>query len=128
MTSTHEAAQSLCQLSGVASHPQKSAGQASQRRQCRKRGRTGSDDLQLQQHVRHLMHSDTAPEGAVLPDGNMADLLRMSQQSVDPSPSLPSLSALGFGVPLSGPAGMKRACCGSEARKIALHPALRVDY
>ncbi|BCS17574.1 putative G1/S-specific cyclin Pcl5 [Aspergillus puulaauensis] len=128
MTSTHEAAQSLCQLSGVASHPQKSAGQASPRRQCRKRGRTGSDDLQLQQHVRHLIRSDTAPEGTVLPDSNMANLLRMSQQSVDPSPSLPSLSALGFGVPLSGPAGMKRACCGSEARKIALHPALRVDY
>jgi hypothetical protein len=28
--------------------------------------------------------------------------------------------------PVSGPAGMKRACCGSEARKVALNPSLRV--
>ncbi|KAL6230496.1 hypothetical protein BDW75DRAFT_244776 [Aspergillus navahoensis] len=121
MTSTHEAAQSLCQLSG-----QKSTGQG-QRRQCRKRGWTGSEDLQLQQHVRSLIRSDTLAEGAVLPDGNLAELLRMSQPA-NTSPSLPSLSALGLGAPLSGPAGMKRACCGSEARKIALHPSLRVDY
>ncbi|KAL4913064.1 hypothetical protein BDW62DRAFT_170464 [Aspergillus aurantiobrunneus] len=127
MASTHEAAQSLCQLSGVGFHCEKSFGQASQRRQCRKRGRTGSDDLQLQHHVRHLMRSDTVAEGSVLPDGNLANLLRMSRP-VDPSPSLPSLSALGFGAPLSGPAGMKRACCGTEARKVALHPGLRVDY
>ncbi|KAL4786016.1 hypothetical protein BJX76DRAFT_346607 [Aspergillus varians] len=127
LTSTHEAAQSLCQLSGVASRTQKPVAQGSQRRQCRKRGRTGSEDLQLQQHVRRLMRSDTVPEETVFPDGNMADLLRLSQP-VNPSPSLPSLSALGFGAPLSGPAGMKRACCGSEARKIALPPSLRVDY
>ncbi|KAL4904727.1 hypothetical protein BDW74DRAFT_185579 [Aspergillus multicolor] len=121
VTSTHEAAHSLCQLSG-----QKSAGQG-QRRLTRKRGRTGSDDLQLQHHVRSLIRSDTSAEGTVLPDGNLAELLRMSQPSNTPS-SLPSLSALGLGAPLSGPAGMKRACCGSEARKIALHPSLRVDY
>lgn len=124
MNSTHEAAQSLCQLSGGGSNPQ-TAEQGSQRRQCRKRGRTGSDDLQ--HHVRQLVRSDTAAKGSVLPDGSMADLLRMSQP-VDPCPSLPSLSALGLGAPLSGPAGTKRACCGSEANKIALHPSLRVDY
>ncbi|KAL4997066.1 hypothetical protein BDV10DRAFT_98652 [Aspergillus recurvatus] len=120
MTSAREAAQSLCQLSG-----QTSTGQG-QRRQCRKRGRTGSEDLQ-QQHVRSLIRSDTLGEGTVLRDGNLAELLRMSQ-AANTSPSLPSLSALGLGAPLSGPAGMKRACCGSEARKIALHPSLRVDY
>ncbi|KAL4794908.1 hypothetical protein BDV19DRAFT_389800 [Aspergillus venezuelensis] len=120
VASTHEAAQSLCQLSG-----QKSAGQGS-RRLCRKRGRTGSDDLQLQQHVRSLMRSDSHAEGTILSDGNMADLLRMSQPE-NPT-SLPSLSALGFGAPLSGPVGTKRACCGSEARKIALHPSFRVDH
>ncbi|KAL4805797.1 hypothetical protein BDV18DRAFT_160670 [Aspergillus unguis] len=124
MSSAHEAAQSLCQLSGVGSNPQPT-GQESERR-CRKRGRTGSDDMLLQQHVRQLIRSDSGAEGTILPDGRMADLLRMSQP--DPSPSLPSLSALGFGAPLSGPAGMKRACCGSEARKVALHPSLRVDY
>ncbi|KAL4924736.1 putative G1/S-specific cyclin Pcl5 [Aspergillus undulatus] len=118
-TSTHEAARSLCQLSG-----QKSVGHQP-RRLCRKRGRAGSDDLQLQQHVRSLMRSDSYTEGTVLPDGNMADLLRMSQPETPLS--LPSLSSLGFGAPLSGPIGTKRACCGSEARKIALHPGFRVN-
>ncbi|KAL2830191.1 hypothetical protein BDW59DRAFT_158526 [Aspergillus cavernicola] len=127
MASTHEAAQSLCQLSGGLSRPQKPVGQGAQRRLCRKRGRTGSEDLQLQHQVRHLIRSDTPPRGTVLPDGHMADLLRMTEPGKQ-SPSLPSLSALGFGASLSGPAGMKRACCGSEARKIALPPSLRVDY
>ncbi|KAL3471810.1 hypothetical protein BJX99DRAFT_19497 [Aspergillus californicus] len=118
MKSAHEAAQSLCQLSGVRSRPQGS--------QRRKRGRTGSDDLQLHNQVRRLMRSDTGFEGKILPDGHMADLLRMSEP--ERQSSLPSLSALGLGAPLSGPVGMKRACCGSEARKIALHPGLRVEY
>ena len=29
---------------------------------------------------------------------------------------------------VSGPAGMKRACCGSEARKIALNPSMRAEF
>ncbi|KAL2871571.1 putative G1/S-specific cyclin Pcl5 [Aspergillus lucknowensis] len=122
---THEAAHSLCQLSETVSRPH---GQGSQRRECRKRGRTGSDDVQLQRHVRHLMRSDTVVEGNIRPDGNLADLLHKPEPGKHSSPSLPSLSALGFGAPLSGPVGMKRACCGSEARKIALHPGLRADY
>ncbi|KAL5341514.1 hypothetical protein BJX70DRAFT_395897 [Aspergillus crustosus] len=120
VTSTHEAAQSLCQLSGVFSRPHKT-------RQCRKRGRTGSEDLQLQQHVRQIMRSDSSSEGTVVPDAKMAGILRPSQRE-NQSPSLPSLSALGFGAALSGPTGMKRACCGSEARKVALHPGLRAEY
>ncbi|KAI9368137.1 hypothetical protein BJX61DRAFT_546817 [Aspergillus egyptiacus] len=122
---THEAAQGLCQLSGILPQSHKTVAQGSQRRLCRKRGRTGSEDHQLQHHVRRLMRSNTAPEEMLLPDGNVA-VLRQPEPDSE-SPSLPSLSALGFGVPLSGPAGMKRACCGSEARKIALHPSLRVD-
>jgi hypothetical protein len=121
---THEAAQSLCQLSGAVSGSHR---QGSQRRQGRKRGRTGSDDLQLQRQVRHLMRSDAVNEKTVLPEGHLAELLRNSDPEKHSSASLPSLSALGFGAPLSGPAGMKRACCGSEARKMALPPALRAD-
>ncbi|KAL4870483.1 hypothetical protein BDV12DRAFT_58754 [Aspergillus spectabilis] len=120
MKSTHEAAQSLCQLSGVLSRPHKT-------RPCRKRGRTGSEDLQLQHHVRQLMRIDSVADGTVLPDGKMASILRPSELE-NQSTSLPSLKALGFGAPLSGPTGMKRACCGSEARKVALHPDLRAEY
>ncbi|KAL4874851.1 hypothetical protein BJY04DRAFT_211759 [Aspergillus karnatakaensis] len=118
--STHEAAQSLCQLSGVLSRVHKP-------RSTRKRGRTNSDDLQLHHNVRQLMRTDSAVEERVLPDAKMAGILRPSQLE-NQSPSLPSLKALGFGAPLSGPAGMKRACCGSEANKIALHPSLRAEF
>ncbi|KAL2819988.1 hypothetical protein BJX63DRAFT_428313 [Aspergillus granulosus] len=121
---THEAAQSLCQLSGAVTS---SHSQGSQRRQGRKRGRTGSEDLQLQRQVRHLMRSDAVSEKTVLPEGHLADLLRNSDPGRHSSPSLPSLSALGFGAPHPGPAGMKRACCGSEARTMSLHPSLHTD-
>ncbi|KAJ5560469.1 hypothetical protein N7513_002868 [Penicillium frequentans] len=100
-TSLSEAAQSLCELSGA----------APARRQSRKRGRTGSDDMLLQNHVRHLIDAGASGHSSVLPDGHLA-----------------SSFMVGDGSSLSGPAGMKRACCGSEARKIALNPSIRVDF
>jgi hypothetical protein len=101
-SSLSEAAQSLCELSGA----------TPERRQCRKRGRTGSDDLLLQNHVRHLIDAGASGVPAsVLPDGQLATSVLVSG-----------------GSSLSGPAGMKRACCGSEARKIALNPSIRADY
>ncbi|KKK17281.1 hypothetical protein AOCH_006312 [Aspergillus ochraceoroseus] len=128
ISSTHEAAQSLCELSGAICRPQKTVAPGSHRRQCRKRGRTGSEDLQLQNHVRRLMRTDSVSEGPVLADGTMANVFRKSESANQTPSSVSQLSALGFGASLSGPAGMKRACCGSEARKIALHPSLRADY
>ncbi|KAJ6151325.1 hypothetical protein N7470_007919 [Penicillium chermesinum] len=98
--SLSEAAQSLCELSGA----------TPERRQCRKRGRTGSDDLFLQNHVRHLIDLG-ASNPSVVPDGHRANSF-----------------LVGDGSAVSGPAGMKRACCGSEARKVALNPRLRADF
>lgn len=101
-SSLSEAARSLCELSGA----------TPERRQCRKRGRTGSEDLLLQNHVRHLIDAGASGVPAsVLPDGQLANSFLVSN-----------------GSSLSGPAGMKRACCGSEARKIALNPSIRADY
>ncbi|KAJ5699125.1 hypothetical protein N7462_001130 [Penicillium macrosclerotiorum] len=100
-SSLSEAAQSLCELSGA----------TPERRQCRKRGRTGSDDQLLQSHVRHLIDAGASGHPFVLPDGYLAN-----------SFLVPGASSL------SGPAGMKRACCGSEARKIALNPSIRADF
>ncbi|KAJ5339297.1 hypothetical protein N7452_006025 [Penicillium brevicompactum] len=104
-SSLSEAAQSLCELSGA----------TPERRQCRKRGRTGSDDLLLQNHVRQLIN--LAPsESSVLPDGQFPHSFMTHT-----NPHAPARNG-----PVSGPAGMKRACCGSEARKVALNPSLRV--
>lgn len=128
MTSAHEAAQSLCALSGSAPRATQTNQQSGNQRQCRKRGRTGSDDFALQNHVRHLMHSNTITEGTVLPDGNMTDLFLNAGPRRTQSLTAAQLHALNYNVPLSGPAGMKRACCGSEARKIALNPSVRADY
>lgn len=100
-TSLSEAAQSLCELSGA----------TPARRQCRKRGRTGSDDMLLQNHVRHLIDAGASGHSSVLPDGHLATSFMV-----------------GDGSSLSGPAGMKRACCGSEARKVALNPSMRADF
>ena len=100
-SSLSEAAQSLCELSGA----------TPDRRICRKRGRTGSDDLLLQNHVRHLIDAGASGVSSVLPDGHLA-----------------SSFMVGDGSAVSGPAGMKRACCGSEARKVALNPSIRADF
>lgn len=100
-SSLSEAAQSLCELSSA----------PSENRQSRKRGRTGSDDLLLQNHVRQLIDSGVAGDSAVLPDGHLANSFLVQAGSA-----------------VSGPAGMKRACCGTEAHKVALNPSLRVDY
>ncbi|KAJ5101190.1 hypothetical protein N7456_007242 [Penicillium angulare] len=99
-----EAAQSLCELSGA----------TPERRHSRKRGRTGSDDMLLQSHVRHLIDagaSGVSGTSMVLPDGHLARSFMV-----------------GDGSSLSGPAGMKRACCGSEAHKVALNPSIRADF
>ncbi|KAJ6179932.1 hypothetical protein N7519_010393 [Penicillium mononematosum] len=106
-SSLSEAAQSLCELSGA----------TPERRQCRKRGRTGSDDLLLQNHVRHLINLGTSGDHTVLPDGQFPRSFMAQHGS--------SITPVQTGS-VSGPAGMKRACCGSEARKIALNPSLRV--
>ncbi|KAE8144305.1 hypothetical protein BDV25DRAFT_145754 [Aspergillus avenaceus] len=128
-TTTHEAAQGLCALSGTHNNttPQ-TLYQGGGHRQCRKRGRAGSaDDSSLQNHVRHLVHfSNTFNKGTVLPDGNMADLFLNSGSQHPLTAS--QLHHLNYNVPLSGPAGMKRACCGSEARKVALNPNMRADF
>ncbi|KAJ1708272.1 G1/S-specific cyclin Pcl5 [Aspergillus flavus] len=128
MTSAHEAAQSLCALSGSAPRAPQTNQQSGNQRQCRKRGRAGSDDFALQNHVRHLMQSNTITEGTVLPDGNMKGLFMNAGPQRTQSLTAAQLHALNCNVPLSGPAGMKRACCGSEARKIALNPSVRADY
>lgn len=100
-SSLSEAAQSLCELSGA----------TPQLRQTRKRGRTGSDDLLLQSHVRHLIDAGASGDSSVLSDGHLANSFLLRD-----------------GTAVSGPAGMKRACCGSEARKVALNPSLRANY
>ncbi|KAJ5305681.1 hypothetical protein N7508_004696 [Penicillium antarcticum] len=105
-SSLNEAAQSLCELSGA----------MPERRQCRKRGRTGSDDL-LQNHVRHLMNLGASGENTVLPDGQLPHSFMMQHENNSISQRT---------GPVSGPVGMKRACCGSEARKVAMNPTLRV--
>ncbi|CAG7944207.1 unnamed protein product [Penicillium salamii] len=104
-SSLSEAAQSLCELSGA----------TPERRQCRKRGRTGSDDLLLQNHVRQLINLG-APGESVVPDGQFPHSFMTHTNPLAPVQT----------GPVSGPAGMKRACCGSEARKVALNPGLRV--
>ncbi|KAJ5787847.1 hypothetical protein N7457_002837 [Penicillium paradoxum] len=105
--SLSEAAQSLCELSGA----------TPERRKCRKRGRTGSDDLLLQNHVRHLINLGASGDHSVLPDGQLPRSFMTQHES---------FIAPVRGGPVSGPAGMKRACCGSEARKVAMNPSLRV--
>ncbi|KAK1145855.1 PHO85 cyclin-5 [Aspergillus melleus] len=120
-TSAHEAAQGLCALSGG------SAG-SRQPHQGRKRGRAGSEDFPLQNHVRHLIHSNAVRHGTVLPDGKMADIFLNSGPRRSQSLTATQLKALNSYAPLSGPVGMKRACCGSEANKIALNPTMRAEY
>jgi hypothetical protein len=105
--SLNEAAQSLCELSGA----------TPERRQCRKRGRTGSDDQLLQNHVRHLMNLGASGEQTVVPDGQLPHSFMMQHENNSISQRT---------GPVSGPVGMKRACCGSEARKVAMNPTLRV--
>ncbi|RAK74796.1 putative G1/S-specific cyclin Pcl5 [Aspergillus fijiensis CBS 313.89] len=122
LTSTHEAAQSLCELSGATSRQHKPTGQG------RKRGRTGSEDMLLQSHVRQLAKASAQAARPVLHDGSMADVLMGSGPGSAPALTQHQLNALNYPAPLSGPAGMKRACCGSEARKVALHPSMRADY
>lgn len=122
----HEAAQSLCELSGAISRSAQTFEQGTTtQRQCRKRGRTGSEDILWQNHVRHLMNLNARNEGKAS-DCSMSDTRSYPKHSQ--SLSAAQLSLLAVSAPLSGPAGMKRACCGSEARKIALNPSVRSEY
>ncbi|KAI9044878.1 putative G1/S-specific cyclin Pcl5 [Aspergillus affinis] len=120
-TSAHEAAQGLCALSGG------TAG-SRQPHQGRKRGRAGSEDFPLQNHVRHLIHSKAVRPGTILPDGKMADIFLNTGPRRSQSLTATQLKALNSHAPISGPVGMKRACCGSEANKIALNPTMRAEY
>jgi hypothetical protein len=106
-----EAARSLCELSGAVPRPQPSTAG-------RKRGRTGSEDQLLQNQVRHLINLDNGDGG--WPEGTSARSFVIPESNQQ-------LSSLQMSA-LSGPAGMKRACCGSEARKIALNPSVRTYY
>ncbi|THC99083.1 hypothetical protein EYZ11_001404 [Aspergillus tanneri] len=124
----HEAAQSLCALSGAAAAPARAIGPGASQRQGRKRGRAGSEDLPLQNQVRQLMQSHAIRDGVVLPDRHTVDLFLNSGPRRSQSLTASQLSALNSYAPLSGPAGMKRACCGSEANKVALNPRIRADY
>lgn len=124
-SSAHEAAQSLCALSGAASRPPSVANDAPQSRTGRKRGRNGSEDLALQNHVRHLINL-SAKESA-LPVGNPASSHLLPQLGRSQSANKLENRPPGAPVDLSGPGGMKRACCGSEARKIALNPSVRIQ-
>lgn len=120
-SSAHEAAQGLCELS----RPQ-GASQATEQRNGRKRGRTNSEDMILQNHVRYLINLGASAERSVLSDSRLAKsfLIPESSRSQCSLTQLPPIKP----VELSGPAGMKRACCGSEARKIALNPTMRAEY
>lgn len=126
-TSTREAAQSLCDLSGAGTRPYMTSEPGTEQRKCRKRGRTHSEDALLQNQVRHLINLSTG-EGGVLPDGNTANSFLIPNPSCSQSYPASQVGALNLSTQLSGPAGMKRACCGSEARKIALNPGMRVEY
>lgn len=122
----HEAAQSLCELSGAIPRPSHSFEQGTTQRQCRKRGRAGSEDLMWQNHVRHLINLNVRNETKV-PDGSQTSMLPSELKRAQPLSAV-QLSLLNASAPLSGPAGMKRARCGSEARKIALNPNFRSEY
>lgn len=128
--STQEAAQSLCELSGAVPRHQDTP-DATRQQPCRKRGRTGSEDMILQNHVRYLIDISSKREGSVHPDSNPA------QSFLIPESSRSQCTSSGHSawqprrkapVELSGPTGMKRACCGSEARKVALNPTVRAEY
>lgn len=97
-----EAARSLCELSNPVS--QTDSGE----RRCRKRGRTGSED-QLQSQVRHLINFR---DNGDWPEAARAFVIPEAKHSA--------------AFLLSGPAGMKRACCGEEANsKVALNPSMQ---
>lgn len=120
----HEAAQSLCELSNPAPRPQPTlrATSDSSERRCRKRGRTGSEDQLLQNQVRHLINPNGNSDGATWQDDNSARAFVIPESIQSKHPS----SAFIMNPSLSGPAGMKRACCGDEAtNKVALNPSMQ---
>lgn len=127
--STQEAAQSLCELSGaVPAQPEPLSSAGAEPRRCRKRGRTGSDDQLLQNQVRHLINLNASGDGAMLPDGNSARSFVIPESSHSQMRSASQLNLPKVDASLSGPAGIKRACCGNEARKVALNPTMRAEY
>jgi hypothetical protein len=125
--SAQEAAHSLCELSRPLNTSDPSSADVDRR--CRKRGRTGSEDLLLQNHVRHLINLQASQgDEAVLPDRHLADSFLIPEAARSESLSAHQLSSLKLPHPLSGPVGMKRACCGSEARKIGLSSGMRSGF
>jgi hypothetical protein len=131
--STKEAAQGLCELSGVLprSHPTPDYVHPSQSRRCRKRGRTSSDDRSsLQNNVRHLMALDARKEvlrdgntvgdddAAVVADTHVASSFLLPQPKAIQTPSACQFGAVKRPLPLSLPkstGSMKRACCGEDS-------------
>ncbi|EEP79630.1 predicted protein [Uncinocarpus reesii 1704] len=87
----HEAAQSLCELSVAVPRSNKSSALRSPCRSSRKRGRTSSNDMDLQHKVRHLMALDY-PAGEnnptfVLPDVQPAESFLLSETKTEWSSS-----------------------------------------
>ncbi|WEW56714.1 PHO85 cyclin-5 [Emydomyces testavorans] len=120
----HEAAQSLCKLSVSISRDNPPLSTlSSPDRKCRKRGRTGSNDMTLQHNVRRLMSlssSDEDDPSFVLPDSQVADSFLLAQPKAIQSPSKSSFGSLKLPLPLALPmeaGSMKRACCGREAAR-----------
>jgi hypothetical protein len=125
ITSAHEAAQGLCELSGAfpRSHPMTQTPSPSRR--CRKRGRPTSDDLSLQNNVRHLIslgvRKNEDDSTVVVPDRQVADSFLIPQPKAVQSPSGCPLGTIKLPLPLSLPmssGSMKRACCGQEVAKL----------
>jgi hypothetical protein len=123
--SAHEAAQGLCELSGALPRSHRTTQTPLSSKQCRKRVRPTSDDLSLQNNVRHLISLGTRKNeddsAVVIPDHQIADSFLIPQPKAVQSPSGCPLGTLKLPLPLSLPmssGSMKRACCGQEAAKL----------
>jgi hypothetical protein len=123
--SAHEAAQGLCELSGALPRSHPATQTLSPSRRCRKRVRPTSDDLSLQNNVRHLIslgvRKNEDDSTVVIPDRQVADSFLIPQPKAVQSPSGCPLGTIKLPLPLSLPmssGSMKRACCGHEAAKL----------
>lgn len=114
---THEAARGLCELSGAmlrTSSPLNHVGETQPVR--RKRGRTSSEDQNLQNNVRNLMVS-TFQEN-VLADERFSNSFLLPNEL-----SSHNLDSIQLSIPVPVPTGgIKRACCSAEVRRHDILP------